>query len=220
MNKPGATHEGQLRPIGLLTYVYRTWIAIRRQTQKEWTQKLHGSTTPSAVELAWETKKNEELGKWQGEGSITAFLDCYERVSHDKAYNRMIQTGCRPKIANLVMDPYQGQRRIKVHGATSKILRAKAGIIAVCAFAKDVLKAVLEPIKEVMEAECRDYVDDITIIARGHDHKYVVPFFYTQLERAKNWLTQNNMALKEKKEQIYANNAKFKNNGKIPRLPR
>ena len=57
INKPGATHEGQLRPIGLLTYVYRTWMAIRRQTQQGWTQKLHGITTPSAVELARETKK-------------------------------------------------------------------------------------------------------------------------------------------------------------------
>ena len=121
----------------------------------------------------------------------------------------MIQTRCHPKIANLVMDLYQGQRRIKVHGATSRTLRAKAGIIAGCAFAKDVLKAILEPIKEVMQAECRDYVDDITIIARGYDHSYTITFFHEQLATAKNWLTQNNMVLNEK-EQIYANNAKCK----------
>ena len=46
INKPGAAHEGQLRPIGLLTYVYRTWMAMRRQTQHGWTQKLHGEMTP------------------------------------------------------------------------------------------------------------------------------------------------------------------------------
>ena len=97
----------------------------------------------------------------------------------------MIQTGCHPKIANLVMDLYQGQRRIKVHGATSRTLRAKAGIIAGCAFANDVLKAFLELIKEVMQTECRDYVDDITIIARGHDHRYSIPLFHEQLATAK-----------------------------------
>ena len=158
-------------------------------------------------------EKNEEIGKWRGQGSITAFLDCskcYERVSHDKAYTRMIQTGCHPKIANLVMDLYQVQRRIKVYGATPKTLHAKAGIIAGCAFANDVLKAFLEAVKEVMQAECRDYVDDIMIIARGCDHKYTIPFSHKQLATAKNWLTQNNMVLNEKKELIYANNAKFK----------
>ena len=28
INKPGAEHEGQLRPIGLLTYAYKIWMAL------------------------------------------------------------------------------------------------------------------------------------------------------------------------------------------------
>ena len=107
------------------------------------------------------------------------------------------------------MDLYQGQRRIKVHGAASKTLRAKAGIIAGCAFAKDALKAFLEPIKEVMQAECRDYVDDITVIARGYDHRYTIPFFHEQLAGAKKMAHQKQYDY-EREEQIYANNAKFK----------
>ena len=39
INKPAAEHEGQLRPIDLLTYIYRIWMALRRQTQKTWIQK-------------------------------------------------------------------------------------------------------------------------------------------------------------------------------------
>ena len=95
------------------------------------------------MELAWVTKKDEELGKAKGEGTITAFLDCskcYERISHDDAFRRMVQSGCNPTIANLVMDLYQGERRIRVHGAISQVVRAKAGLIAGCAFAKVVLK--------------------------------------------------------------------------------
>ena len=61
-----------------------------------------------------------------------------------------------------------------------------------------------------MQAECRDYVDDITVFAREYDHRYTIPFFHEQLSIAKIWLTQNNMVLNQKKEQIYANNAKFK----------
>ena len=67
----------------------------------------------------------------------------------------------------------------------------------------------MEPIKEVMQAECRDYVDDITVIARGYDHKYTIPVFHKQLATAKEWLTKK-MMMNEKKEQTYANNAKFK----------
>ena len=129
--------------------MYRIWMASRRNTHKGWIQKLHGETTPSAVELAWVTKKDEELGKAKGEGTITAFLDCskcYERVSHDDAFKRMIRSGCNPTIANLVMDLYQGERRIRVHGATSQLMRAKAGLIAGCAFAQGVLKTFLAPI--------------------------------------------------------------------------
>ncbi len=29
MTKEGASHEGELRPIGMLPYIYRIWMAIR-----------------------------------------------------------------------------------------------------------------------------------------------------------------------------------------------
>ena len=97
-----------------------------------------------------------------------------------------------------------------MHGATSKQMRAQAGLIAGCAFDKDILKAFLEPIKKVISAECRDYVEDITIIAKGTKAQKVVPDFHEQLQKAKNWLTPKNMVLNEKREQLYANNRKFK----------
>ena len=147
-------------------------------------------------------KKDEELGKAKGEGTITAILDCskcYERENHKDAFRRTLRSGCNPTKANLVMDLYQGARIIRVHGAISQVMRAKAGLIAGCAFAKDVLKAFLETIKQVTTAECRDYVDDITIIARGFKAEKVIPKFYEQLQQAKNWLRQNNMILNGKK---------------------
>ena len=95
------------------------------------------------------------------------------------------------------MELYRGEKRIRVHGAISQVMRAKAGLIAGCGFAKDVLKGFLEPIKQVMTAECRDYVDDIAIIARGLKAEKAIPNFCEQLQKAKEWLTQNNMMLNE-----------------------
>ena len=50
--KPGAEHEGQLRPIGLLPMIYRLWMAVRKPVTKEWKAKIHGGRNASAVELA------------------------------------------------------------------------------------------------------------------------------------------------------------------------
>ena len=84
-----------------------------------------------------------------------------------------------------------------------------------------VLKAFIEPIKTVMTAECTDYADDITIIATGNKAGKVIVYFYDQLQKAKAWLTQNNMPLNEKKEQLHANNIKFRKEweGRYPDNP-
>ena len=54
---------------------------------------------------------------------------------------------------------------------------AKACLIAGCVFAPGVLKAFLDPIKKVMTAGCRDYVDNIAIIATRHKAGRVIPKF-------------------------------------------
>ena len=46
--KPKATHEGQLRPIGLLPMVYRLWMAFRRPEAKQWKAAVSGGTGQGA----------------------------------------------------------------------------------------------------------------------------------------------------------------------------
>ena len=80
-----------------------------------------------------------------------AFLDvskCYERVAHTLAGNRAIETGCHPRITSLVMSMYQGKRRLLVDGAISKPLSGNSGLMAGCSFARDFLKAFLNPLTE------------------------------------------------------------------------
>ena len=79
------------------------------------------------------------------------FLDvskCYESVAHTLAGNRAIDTGCHPRITNLVMSMYQGTRRLLVDGAISQPLRGHSGLMAGCSFARDFLKAFLSPLTE------------------------------------------------------------------------
>ena len=50
--KPGATHEGRLRPIGILPMLYRIYMKIRRYTYKGWVRQLHNGREESALDLA------------------------------------------------------------------------------------------------------------------------------------------------------------------------
>ena len=48
IGKAGATHEGQLRPICLVAYVYKAWMRMRKKHTSEWTQRLYGKQVPGA----------------------------------------------------------------------------------------------------------------------------------------------------------------------------
>ena len=43
--KAGATHEGQLRPIGILPMLYRVYMKLRRRSHSDWTRTLHDGRT-------------------------------------------------------------------------------------------------------------------------------------------------------------------------------
>ena len=54
MPKPGAMTEAQLRPIGLLPYVYRAWLASRKADATGWSKKLHGGSARRSGRLGRE----------------------------------------------------------------------------------------------------------------------------------------------------------------------
>ena len=58
--KPGAQHEGQLRPIGLLPYVYRVWMKMRKPCVKAWIKNLYGTKVQGPLEAAWLLSAQEE----------------------------------------------------------------------------------------------------------------------------------------------------------------
>lgn len=103
-----------------------------------------------------------EAEHYQGDHSLLAFLDCskcYERVGHALAGRRALRSGLAARVANMLFDMYKGRRHVKV----ARPKTGGHGLVAGCAFAKDILKAFLVPINE----ECPrgkpwDYVDGIT----------------------------------------------------------
>lgn len=65
---------------------------------------------------------------------------------------RALQSGLAARVANMVFDMYKRHRYVKVHGAVAGPRPGGHGLVAGCAFAKDIPKT-FKP---------QDYVDDIT----------------------------------------------------------
>ena len=129
-----------------------------------WVGRLYGAQVPGALEEAWKLRAKDEVWSFGGGCMGAALLDvskCYERVAHTLAGNRATETGCNPRVTNLVMSMYHGTRRLLVDGATSQHLLGNSGLMAGCSFARDFLKAFLSPLTEgARGAQIRDYVDD------------------------------------------------------------
>lgn len=159
--KPRAETEAGLRPIGLIPYVCRAWMAIRKGQSKDRLLRLHETRYVGASALAANPRASIEVMHYQVGHNLLAFLDCsncYERVGHTLAGARALQSGLAARVANIIFDMYKGHRYIKAHGAVARPRTGGHGLAAGCAFAKDTPKAFLTPIKE----ECprgkpRDY---------------------------------------------------------------
>ena len=45
IGKGEAQTEARVRPIGILPYIYRVWMAIRKTHTRQWSLKIHGGQT-------------------------------------------------------------------------------------------------------------------------------------------------------------------------------
>ena len=147
ISKLGAENEGQLRPIAILPYVYRVWMAIRKCRVKQWALNLNDGKFSSPETLVWEIAAKGELAKIKGKYFAAAYIDCskcYERVNHKAAAQAAIDTGCDPIIAALSFNMYKQPRILQVHKSNTQPIEAEGGILAGCAYAVTVLKAMIK----------------------------------------------------------------------------
>ena len=59
--KPGAETEAQLRPTGILSYIYRVWMAVRKTHTRQWSLNIHGGKHIGAAALACATRATVEM---------------------------------------------------------------------------------------------------------------------------------------------------------------
>ena len=205
--KAGAATEAGLRPIGLLSYIYRVWMAIRKRDLRQWSLQLHGGRHLGAAHLACLTQVDMELAHYRGFHTLFALLDCskcYERIEHRTAGTRAHQSGCPDTALNMIMSAYSGSRLLRAHGAVALPAHGQHGLIAGCSFAKDVLKAFLRPTAtRPISGKFRDYVDDMNVLAIAPTPQRAAIALSDSLTRVKQSLAADNMILNDSKEQVY-----------------
>jgi ribonuclease HI len=205
--KAKAEDEGSLRPIGLLPYVYRVWMVLRKQHTRSWVTHMHGGKSRGATDLALELRIRQEASEHQGHTMLAVFLDCskcYERVRHDSAAERAVRAGAPAPIIRLAFDMYTAERRLSVHGAIGRPVQVRNGLVAGCAFAVHILKAYLGPLRETGEAEVRDYVDDVMLFAATPTPAEAAEKLSDTLAAVREWMGSQSMVLNPNKEQLYA----------------
>lgn len=106
-----------------------------------------------------------EVQQYTGKCTLLTSLacrECYERVGHRQAGDRVLRSGVPGRVANMVFDMSTSGRHVWAHGAMARPRQGNRGLVAGCAFAKDILKAFLaEPFSQCPEDH--GTVDDITL---------------------------------------------------------
>lgn len=134
-------NEAQLRNIGLLRYIYRVWMAIRKHQRRDWRLRFYGGAHLGAAAMASRRRASIELQHYRGPSTLLAFLDCSkcdERVGHAVAGSRAQVSGLPGRIASglrvsgLRVSGLPGIA--KAHGAVAPPQRGSRGLVAGCSF--------------------------------------------------------------------------------------
>lgn len=157
--KLGAATEAHLRLIGLLSYIYRVWMTVRKHGP-------HRGGNEGVAFLAFRIAASVELAQWRGRPTLVAVLDCstcYERIEHRTLGEGQRHSGMPWQVLSLVMEVYGGSHLVSVHSEVGHPLRGHHGLIAGCSFEDRVLKAFLLAVARLhIRGQFRRFVDYIT----------------------------------------------------------
>lgn len=80
--KTRAEAEAGLRPVGLLPYVYKVWIAIRKRkdAQKQWSLDIHDGRHAGATTSAARTRAIIEVARYEGKHTTLAFCGLFQML--------------------------------------------------------------------------------------------------------------------------------------------
>jgi hypothetical protein len=206
--KEGPKSEGQLRPIAILPYIYRVWMAIRKCRIKQWALKLNDGKFSSPESLVWEIAARSELSRIKGTCFIAAYIDCskcYELVNHKVAANAAVKTGCNSMIVSLSFGMYKKDRLIQV--SNTDLVPANGGILAGCGFAVHYLKGTIKVDVKDDDRGLRNFVDDMVLFREEDSEIEAVNGIISDLGHTKGKLKAIGQRLNDGKEQIVVPNA-------------
>ena len=169
-----------VRPIGLFTSSQRLWGKLRREVAERWERDHErgywwGGSGRSVESCVWNQALNGEFAAATGRKAASIMLDlvkAYETLGHRMCAQRFRDAEVPMQYARWCLRCYAGPRVLRVDGAYSEVFSVDSSIVAGCAGATTLLKAVLmrtcdEAMARALEmaTQVRLYVvvDDITI---------------------------------------------------------
>eukprot|EP00972_Heterocapsa_arctica_P013891 2046973-Heterocapsa_arctica.AAC.1 len=98
---------------------------------------------------------------------------------------------------------YKTPRSVQVRKSNTQPIEAKRGILAGCAYAVHILKAMIKQDVKDDNKELRYYVDDMVLFKEGDTEEEAISGLYKYFIEAKNKFTYVGQVLNDKKEYIF-----------------
>ena len=143
--------SGGVRPIGLFTASQRLWGKVRRQIAAQWEREhqrafFWGGAGKSVEQCVWEQCLDGEYALATGRKAASVLIDltkAYEMLSHRMCLGRFIDAAVPMRYARWCLLCYGGPRVLRLDGVFSDVFQVGASIVAGCAGATTLLRAVL-----------------------------------------------------------------------------
>lgn len=142
ISKGEGTIPLKLRPIGIMSVVYRLWAATRVAEVMSWQEKwldksMHGfRRSHGAEDVWWEQSLHVEQALLQSDGLFFLFLDyrkCFDRVPVHIVLEIAVASDMSPKLVIQLRSLYATlKRRFRVRGGIGHEFLATNGIIQGC----------------------------------------------------------------------------------------
>ena len=171
---------GGVRPIGLFTASLRLWGRIRRVVAAQWEREhcrtyFWGGQGKSAEQCVWDQSLLNEYAEASGRAAGSVLLDlvkAYELVRHRLCARKCRDMGIPLHYARWCLLTYAGPRVLKLEGVCSPVYRVSTSIVAGCAGATTLLRAILLRSCDAVVSLCPEVrlkvvVDDISLQAIG-----------------------------------------------------
>ena len=173
--QPKPSGDG-LRPIGLLSLLYRLWgrcrspilRAFEKKEAAPWDAACGGSSAFSAI---YDSVADDEVVKARGLGSSTLLVDIetfYDSIRWTGLCSEASRLRFPATILAIAMEQHMAPRTLTIRGSLADPIVPTNGVVAGCTVAPTLAKIILlapvsAAVQEAPALRVRQYVDDLTL---------------------------------------------------------